>query len=91
MFYKNNCYIYLDARAGISHRKDFRVIDAPESFRIARKSFDSVQNTLKVNVLGLSFSKISGLYLQSLLRNKHRLKYIFKTPILRTPLSLKIM
>ena len=78
MFYKNSCYIYLDARAGISHRKDFRVIDAPESFRIARKSFDSVQNTLKVNVLGLSFSNVAGLYLQSLLRNKHRLNTFSK-------------
>ena len=47
MFYKNNFYIYLDARAGISHREDFGIIDTPESFRISRISFDSVQNTFK--------------------------------------------
>ena len=42
MLYKNNCYIYLGARAGISHREDFPIIDTPETFRILRTSFDSV-------------------------------------------------
>ena len=37
----------LEARAGISHREDFRIIDTPESFRILRTSFDSIQNTFK--------------------------------------------
>ena len=47
MFCKNNCYIYLDARAGISHQEDFWIIDTPESFRISRISFDSVQNSFE--------------------------------------------
>ena len=34
---------------------------------------------------------VAGFCLQSLLRNKHFLMYIFKTPILRTPFSLKNM
>ena len=45
MLYKNNCYIYLEATAGIIHREDFRITDTPESFRISRASFYSVQNT----------------------------------------------
>ena len=64
MFYKNNCYIHLEARAGISHREDFRIIDTPQSFRISRTSF----------VLGFIFSNVAGLHLQSLLRNKHFLR-----------------
>ena len=46
---------------------------------------------LKVNVLGFIFSNIAGLHLQSLLRNKHLLRYVFKTPIFIAPLSLKNM
>ena len=91
MFYKNNCYIYSDANAGISHREDFQITDTPESFRISRTSFVPVQNTFKLNVLGLIFSKVEDLHLLSLLKNKHFLGYIFKTPILRTHFSLKNM
>ena len=47
MFYKSSCYIYLDARAVISHREDFRIIDTPESFRISRTSSNSGQNIFK--------------------------------------------
>ena len=91
MFYKNNCYIYLEAKAGITHRKDFRIIDTTESFRISRISFDSLQNTFKSKCVGGSFlSNLAGLHLQSLLRNKYLLRYIFKTPILRRTFSLKI-
>ena len=37
------------------------------------------------SVLEFIFSNAAGLHLQSLLRNKHFLRYIFKTPILITP------
>ena len=47
------------------------------------------QIPLKVNVLGSIFSNVTGLYLQSLLKIKHLLRYIFNTPILRIPFSLK--
>ena len=55
MFCKNNCYTYLDARNGISHRENVRIIDTPESFRISRTSFDSVQNTFKSKCVGVHF------------------------------------
>ena len=55
MFYKNSCYIYLEARAGINHREDFRIIDTPESFRISKTSFDSVQYTFKSKYVGVHF------------------------------------
>ena len=62
MYHKNNCYIYLDARAGISHREDFQIIDTPENFRISRIIFDSAQISLKLNVLGLTFSNAAGIH-----------------------------
>ena len=55
MFYKINCYIYLEAGAGISHQEDFQIIDTPESLRISRTSFDSVQNTFKSKCVGAHF------------------------------------
>ena len=55
MFYKNNCHIYLDPRAGISHREGFRIIDTPESLRISGKSFHPVQNTFKGKCVGVNF------------------------------------
>ena len=66
MFYKNSFYIYLDARAGISHREDFRIIDTPESFRVSRKNLTLYKIPLKVNVLWFIFSSVAGLHLQSL-------------------------
>ena len=91
MFYKNNFYIYLDARAGISHWEDFQITDTPESFRISGRSLALYKIPLKVIVLGFIFSNFARLHYQSLLRNKHLLRYIFKTSILRTPVSLKNM
>ena len=44
MLYKKNCYIYLVARAGISHREDFRIKDT---------SFDSLQNSFKSKYVGV--------------------------------------
>ena len=55
MFYKNNCYIYLEARVGISHRKDIRIIDTPKSFRISRTSFDYVQSTFENKCVEIHF------------------------------------
>ena len=55
MFYKSNYYTYSEARAGISHREDFRIVDTPESFRISRTRFDSVQNTFKSKCVGVHF------------------------------------
>ena len=89
MLHKKNSYIYLEARAGITHRENLRIIDTLESFRISRTSFDFVQNFFKSKCVGFIFSNVAGLHLQSLLRNKHLLMYIFITPILRTPFSLK--
>ena len=54
MFYKNN-YVCLEARTGISHREDFRIIEISESFRISRTSFDSVQNTFRSKCVGAHF------------------------------------
>ena len=82
MFYKNNCYIYLEARAVISHREDFRIIDTPKSFRISK----TILSQYKITFI---FSNVAGLCLQSVLRSKQFLKCIFKTPILRTSFSLK--
>ena len=89
MFYKNNCCIYLEARAGISHREDFQIIDPPESLKSQEQVLTLYKIPLKVNVSGFIFSNVAGLHFQSLLRIKHLLRYIFKTPILRTPFSLK--
>ena len=47
--------MYLGARVGISHRKDFRIIDTPKSFRISRASFDSVQRTFENKCVGIHF------------------------------------
>ena len=55
MFYKNKCYIYLEAIAEISYREEFRIIETPENFRISRISFDSVQNTFKSKCVGVYF------------------------------------
>ena len=55
MFYKNNFYIYIEARAVISHRENIRIIDTPESFRISRASFNSVQNIVKSKCVGVQF------------------------------------
>lgn len=44
MFNEHNCYIYLEAKAGISQREDFWIIDIPEHFRISATLFGSVQN-----------------------------------------------
>ena len=55
MYHTNNCYIYLDARAGISHREDFQIIDTPENFRISRIIFDSAQNFFKIKCIGVNF------------------------------------
>ena len=70
-----------------SRNQPSRIIDTPESFRIS--SFDSVQNTFKNKCVGVHFQCVAGLHLQRLLRNKQLLRYIFKTPTLRTPFSLK--
>ena len=69
MFFKNNCYIYLEARDGISYREDFQIIGTPETFNLKGKFF----------VLGFIFSNDAGLYLRSLLRKKDFLRHIFKT------------
>ena len=53
MLYKSNCYVYLEARAGISHPEDFQITDIPESFRISRTSFHSVQITVKSKRAGV--------------------------------------
>ena len=56
MYNKNNCYVYLDDRAGISHREDSRITsNSNESFKISRTSFDPVQNTFKVKYVGTHF------------------------------------
>ena len=55
MFHESNCYIYVEARAGISHRQDFWIIDTPQSFRISVASFGSVQNTFKSKCVGVHF------------------------------------
>ena len=40
---------YLEARSGSRHREDFWEIVIPESFRVSRKSFDTVQHFFKNN------------------------------------------
>ena len=55
MFYKNNCYIYSETRAGISYREDFQTLDTPESFRISRASFEFAQIVLKSKRFGVHF------------------------------------
>ena len=45
MFYKNNCYIYSETRAGTSYREDFRTLDTPESFRVSRASLVPTEMT----------------------------------------------
>ena len=90
---KSHCYIYLEARSGISHREDFRIKD-----RIKHKGLKSQEQILtlhkiplKVNMLGFFFSSVAGLHLQTLLQKKNLLRYIFKTLNLRTSFSLKNM
>ena len=55
MFGRKNCYIFLNARAGITHREDFRIIDTPESFRTSRTIFDFVQKTFRSKYVEVHF------------------------------------
>ena len=84
-------FIYLEARARFSHREDFRIIDTCEVLESQKQVLALYKIPLKVNVLWFIFSNVEGLHLQSLFRNKHLLRYIFKTPILRAPFSQKNM
>ena len=55
LYFSSKCCIYVEARARISYREDFQIKDTPESFRILRTIFDSVQNTFKSKCVGVQF------------------------------------
>ena len=62
MFYKSNCYIYLEARAGIRFQEESQ-----------EQVLTLYKILFKVNLLGFTFCNV---------RNKHLLRYIFKTWII---------
>ena len=55
MFYRDCCYIYLEARAGISNREDFHILESQEQILTLYKI------PLKVSVLGFILNIFAGL------------------------------